>query len=187
MLKVLKNKAFSLAEAMITLLIVSIIIAATAPVLTKRKLRKDVNLLWHVDNSVHTAITPTPGRDIILGSYDDNKTRNGIVVRGKLYFKDTKGNIIGWIAEDGTNSFSKTEVFDVDSILQRQQKIDEAISKLSIILQEQRQGERPEEWHPNNNTPKHNSNEHIRDTQKENEAMQIQLDELIKILNSQNR
>lgn len=181
----LKNKAFSLAEALITLLIVSIIIAATAPVLTKRKVRKDVNLLWHVDNSVHTAITPTPGRDIILGSYDGSDEKRGIVVRGKLYFKDTKGNIIGWIAEDGTNSFSKTEVFDMDAILQRQQKIDEAISKLSIILQEQTQGQRPERWNPNK-TQK-NSGGHVRDMQKENESMQIQLDELIKMLNSQNR
>lgn len=185
MLKVLKNKAFSLAEALITLLIVSIIIAATAPVLTKRKVRKDVNLLWHVDNSVHTAITPTPGRDIILGSYDDSESKNGIVVRGKLYFKDTKGNIIGWIAEDGTNSFSKAEVFDMDAILQRQQKIDEAISKLSVILQEEIQKQHPEQWNPNN-THK-NSGGHVRDMQKENETVQIQLDELIKMLNSQNR
>ena len=180
------KKAFSLAEAMITLLIVSIIMAVTAPILTKKKVRKDVNLLWHVDNSVHTAITPSPDRDIILGSYDDSVGKRGIVVRGKLYFKDTKGNIIGWIAEDGTNSFSKTEVFDMDAILQRQQKIDEAIEKLSLILQEQLQEQGSIKWNSQNNRQKTTSDEYNRNTNSENEAIQIQIDELIRMLNSQN-
>lgn len=181
-----KNKAFSLAEAMITLLIVSIIMAVTAPILTKKKIRKDVNLLWHVDNSAHTAITPSPDRDIILGSYDDSSDKRGIVVRGKLYFKDTKGNIIGWIAEDGTNSFSKTEVFDMDAILQRQQKIDEAIEKLSLMLHEQKQEQSSGQWKPQNSGQKTTVDRHNVNAQSESAAMQIQLEELIRMLNSQN-
>lgn len=183
----LKNKAFSLAEALITLMIVSIILAATAPVLTKKKVRKDTNLIWHVDNSVHMAITPLDGKDIILGSYDNSDKQNGIVVRGKLYFKDTKGNVIGWIAEDGTNSFSKTEVFDMESILQRQQKIDEAISMLSSMLQSQKQSQQPTQWYPDNKSQKNKNNRATRNTQKENEEMQLQLDELVRILNSQTK
>jgi hypothetical protein len=101
MKKSFKNQAFSLAEALITLLIVCIIAIVSAPVITKKMKSRSTDAPW-VTIDGKNLIYPTKFRDIKLGS---SKKQVGIVVEGVLVFKNTKGEIIGWIAEDGSSSF----------------------------------------------------------------------------------
>ena len=99
-----RYRAFSLAEALITLLIVCIVAIASAPILTKKARKAPAVILWQTDTIAKHALTPTGMQDLRLGTDVKNKEQ-GIVVVGKLYFKDRNGKIIGWIAEDGTTSF----------------------------------------------------------------------------------
>lgn len=96
-----KKLGFSLAEALITLLIVCIIAIASAPIITKKNKAKSESTVWTLLKSRNIA-HPVNNRDIMLGSPKDQK---GIVVYGTLYFKNRKGEVIGWIKEDGTSSF----------------------------------------------------------------------------------
>ena len=98
-----QRQGFSLAEALITLLIVSIIAVASAPIITKKARNNQNAKLWTLfNNNTNGFIYPKNNRDIKLGS---KKEQKGIIVNGTLVFKNTKGEVIGWIAEDGTNSF----------------------------------------------------------------------------------
>lgn len=98
---------FSLAEALITLLIVSIIAVASAPIITKKARKKADSVLWNYVKKEQEYIYPAQNRDIMLGS---KKTPKGITVNGVLVFKNTKGQTIGWIAEDGSSSFTQTSL-----------------------------------------------------------------------------
>lgn len=100
-----KYLAFSLAEALITLLIVCIIAIASAPMITKKAKKSMRTEFWQKDMYADTAVSVRNGYDIRLGSKSDKKDQS-IVVVGTLYFKDRNGNVIGWISEDGTSSFA---------------------------------------------------------------------------------
>ena len=102
----MKNKfGFSLAEALITLLIVSIIAVVSAPLITKKSRKIDSKTVWSINTDNYATITPTDGRDIKLGRTRSGKTQ-GIVIVDRLEFKNRDGRVIGWIDEDGSSSFS---------------------------------------------------------------------------------
>ena len=63
----IRTQAFSLAEALITLLIVCIIAIATVPVITKKSRPNPSKVIWVADTMVKTAVTPSAQRDIKLG------------------------------------------------------------------------------------------------------------------------
>lgn len=111
-----KYLAFSLAEALITLLIVCIIAIASAPMITKKAKKSMRTEFWQRDMYADTAVSVRNGYDIRLGSKSDKKDQS-IVVVGTLYFKDRNGNVIGWISEDGTSSFSGNSI-DRDTVNQ---------------------------------------------------------------------
>lgn len=96
---------FSLAEALITLLIISLIVVLSAPVITKKARKREDKNMWTFIKNENTYITPTNNNDIMLGS---TKKAKGIIVNGVLVFKNKNGDTIGWIAEDGSNSFAMT-------------------------------------------------------------------------------
>lgn len=98
-----KKFGFSLAEALITLLIIALITVLSAPVITKKARKREDTNMWTFVKNKNKYIYPTNNNDIMLGS---TKQPKGIVVSGVLVFKNTKGETIGWIAEDGTNSFT---------------------------------------------------------------------------------
>lgn len=103
------KKAFSLAEALITLLIVCIIAIVSAPMITKKAkkpMRADV---WQKDAYAESAVSVRNGYDVRFGTESDKKDQS-IVVVGTLYFKDRDGKVIGWISEDGTSSFGGSAV-----------------------------------------------------------------------------
>lgn len=93
---------FSLAEALITLLIICLITILSAPVITKKARKRDDAHMWTFIKNKSTYIYPTNNNDIMLGS---TKQPKGIIVNGVLVFKNKKGETIGWIAEDGSSSF----------------------------------------------------------------------------------
>lgn len=100
-----KKFGFSLAEALLTLLIVCIIAIASAPIITKKNRQQSESITWsQVKRGAQSYIHPSGNKDIMLGS---PKSQKGIVVNGILVFKNTKGETIGWIAEDGTSSFAQ--------------------------------------------------------------------------------
>lgn len=98
-----KISGFSLAEALITLLIVAIIAVASAPIITKKARKNDDIQLWTLYKQGNGYIFPKNNRDIMLGS---SKNQTGIIVNGTLVFKNSKGEVLGWISEDGTSSFA---------------------------------------------------------------------------------
>lgn len=100
-----KKFGFSLAEALITLLIVCIIAIVSAPIVTKKSRKIDNNTVWAINPDNYATITPTNGRDIKLGKTRSGKSQ-GIVVVDRLEFKNKEGKVIGWINEDGSTSFS---------------------------------------------------------------------------------
>ncbi len=105
---------FSLAEALITLLIVSFIAILSAPIITKKSKKR-------------------PGDEVLR----DAKVQS-IVVTGKLEFKDRKGNVIGWINEDGSASFSQGNDYDFNAMSQKQQQIEKTLEALSMMLNQER-------------------------------------------------
>ncbi len=104
-----KYIAFSLAEALITLLIVCIIAIASAPMITKKAKKSMRTEFWQRDTYADSAISVRNGYDIRLGSKSEKKDQS-IVVVGTLYFKDSNGKVIGWISEDGSSSFGGDSV-----------------------------------------------------------------------------
>lgn len=131
-----KKLAFSLAEALITLLIVSLITIAATPVITKKARPKNDLMYWSVTNTYPDSIKPINNKNIVLGTSQNAK--NTIIVTGILEFKNTKGETIGWISENGTSSFdcncNNTQEFSTDEILENQRKIFELISMLQDML-----------------------------------------------------
>lgn len=125
-----KFRGFSLAEALITLLVVCIIAIATVPVITKKKRTPDnkPNTLWTVERETEATIYPAASRDIKLGELNPRKSQ-GIIVVGTLEFKSRDGRTIGWIKENGENSFSNTE-----EIVAKQQEIINALTNLTNDL-----------------------------------------------------
>lgn len=121
-----KNDGFSLAEALITLLIVAIIAMVSVPVITKKKkgTRGASEILWNADRE-QPVITPSGSRDIRLGNTSALKTQ-GIVVVERLEFKNRNGEVIGWIEEDGESSFTNTS-----EIINRQNEIIKILQNLT--------------------------------------------------------
>lgn len=121
-----KRCGFSLAEALITLLIVAIIAMVSVPVITKKKKspRSASELLWNADREL-PAITPAGSRDIRLGNTSTMKTQ-GIIVVERLEFKNRQGEVIGWIEEDGESSFTNTQ-----EIIKRQNEILKILQNLT--------------------------------------------------------
>lgn len=99
------NRAFSLAEALITLLIVCIIAVVSAPMITKKAKKPMRADMWQKDAYAKSAVSVRNGYDVRFGTESD-KQNQSIVVVGTMYFKDRNGNVIGWISEDGTSSFA---------------------------------------------------------------------------------
>lgn len=105
----MKNKfAFSLAEALITLLIVCIIAIVSAPMITKKAKRSMRTEFWQKDSYADSAVSVRNGYDVRFGTESEKEKNQSIVVIGTLYFKDRNGKVIGWISEDGSNSFTTT-------------------------------------------------------------------------------
>lgn len=132
-----KKYAFSLAEALITLLIVSLITVAAAPVITKKTKQKSDLGYWATTNISQNAIMPVNNKNIVLGTRKGST--NSIVVTGVLEFKNQKGETIGWISEDGSSSFdcncASASNYSIDTILENQQKIFELVSLLQKKLE----------------------------------------------------
>lgn len=124
-----KIYGFSLAEALITLLIVCIIAIATVPVITKKKRdpNKATSVLWKVDNTNPKVLIPSAGRDIKLGQID--KQNQGIVIVKRLEFKNRDGQIIGYIDETGENSFQNN-----NENLEKQEQIISILNTLNSEL-----------------------------------------------------
>lgn len=131
-----KFKAFSLAEALITLLIVCIITIVSVPVITKQKRDNPQKVLWIPDTQIKTAVTPSDRRDIRFGDYSSEK-KQGIVIVNKMYFKDRTGKVIGWIAEDGSTSFAQGNDYDFNAMSQKQQKLEQTLVVLTNMLQQE--------------------------------------------------
>ncbi len=128
-----KKTAFSLAEALITLLIVSLIVAMTAPIITKKKRAKLDNVNYWINSTVYpNTIESIGGKDLVLGNI--NKQKHDIVISGILEIKNTKGETIGWIAEDGTSSFGTQQSSTNVEYLENQRKIIEMLNDLQQIL-----------------------------------------------------
>ena len=135
----MKKTAFSLAEALITLLVVSIIVAASLPVITKktRSTSKTVDWLWRT-NREQTVVYPTNNKDMLLGDINNGK-RQGIVISGVLEFKDRHGRTIGWISENGENSFQNSSdiVAKQELIVSMLDELNTQISKAINVAQNQ--------------------------------------------------
>lgn len=99
-----RKTAFSLAEALVTLLIVCVIAMVSAPVITSRARNHTPKDAWKINRERIQTVSPTSNRDIKLG-YTENRGSQGIVVVGKLEFKNSNGETIGWIDENGNSSF----------------------------------------------------------------------------------
>lgn len=122
-----KKVGFSLAEALITLLIVCIVAIVSAPLITKKARKTTPESIWTLNKDSLSSISPSANRDIKLGN-TSGKNYQGIVVAGRLEFKNTDGETIGWIDEDGSNSFASTPVSN--------DKQDQIIQLLTSLSQE---------------------------------------------------
>lgn len=129
----IRTQAFSLAEALITLLIVCIIAIATVPVITKKSRPNPSKVIWVADTMVKTAVTPSDQRDIKLGDATGH-VKQGIVITGTMYFKDRNGKVIGWISEDGNTSFAQGNDYDFNAMSQRQEMLMNMLQNLTAQL-----------------------------------------------------
>ncbi|DAB22417.1 TPA: hypothetical protein CPT85_06310 [Candidatus Gastranaerophilales bacterium HUM_21] len=129
----IRPQAFSLAEALITLLIVCIIAIATVPVITKKSRPNPSKVIWVADTMVKTAVTPSAQRDIKLGDATGH-VKQGIVITGTMYFKDRNGKVIGWISEDGNTSFAQGNDYDFNAMSQRQEMLMNMLQNLTAQL-----------------------------------------------------
>ena len=182
----MSNKnAFSLAEALITLLIVCIITIVSVPVLTKKKRDNPTKVLWIPDSQIRTGIRPTGHKDIILGEETD-VNQNGIVVVNKMYFKDRKGKVIGWIAEDGSTSFAQGNDYDFNAMSQKQQQLEQTLVVLTNMLQQElnKQDNSNKNSSRNRRSRRHNSTNHY-DNNVNEEELNAQIQELLRALQSQ--
>ena len=139
--------AFSLAEALITLLIVCIIAIVSAPMITKKAKKSMRTEFWQKDSYADSAVSVRNGYDVRFGTASDKKNQS-IVVVGTLYFKDRNGKVIGWIREDGTSSFaakcgncsapasSGVSAYNVDPATISQ--LMQMVQNLSVILEQQK-------------------------------------------------
>ena len=104
--------------------------------ITKKARPKSDLMYWSVTNTYPDSIKPINNKNIVLGTSQNAK--NTIIVTGILEFKNTKGETIGWISENGTSSFdcncNNTQEFSTDEILENQRKIFELISMLQDML-----------------------------------------------------
>lgn len=123
-----RNRAFSLAEALITLLIVCIIAVVSAPMITKKAKKPMRADMWQKDAYAQSAVSVRNGYDVRFGS-ESEKMNQSIVVVGTMYFKDRNGKVIGWISEDGTSSFAGGAV-DMNKIDQLLKMIDSLYSMI---------------------------------------------------------
>ena len=125
-----KIYGFSLAEALITLLIICIIAIATVPVITKKKRdpNRAASVLWKVENTNPKVLIPSSGRDIKLGQID-NQNSQGIIISRRLEFKNREGKTIAYIDENGENSFHNN-----NEILERQEQIISILNNLNSEL-----------------------------------------------------
>lgn len=185
-----KKSGFSLAEALITLLIVCIIAIMTAPIITKKTRKSPTDVLWTIDNKkAQAVIYPNAKRDIMLGDISKN-AKQGIVVTGTMYFKDRNGNVIGWISEDGSNSFAQNSPaptggnFDYAAMMENQKKIMETLTLLSGMLQNESTGSNgSDRVHKNKPyTPRINGNNNAEQTMSEQE-LQKQIENIINSMN----
>lgn len=176
-----KNNAFSLAEALITLLIVCIIAIATAPIITKKAKKSPANVIWVADTQVKSAVTPAGQKDIRLGDESGHK-QQGIVVAGAMYFKDRKGKIIGWISEDGSTSFAQGNEYDFNAMSQKQEKLLQMVQSLMTLLQNERKKSNSSKTSlaPNTKSP-------VNPDKMDEAQLQEQLNSLLEMLNTQNR
>lgn len=131
----MKKTGFSLAEALITLLIVCIIAIASVPVITKKK-KAAPEVLWKIERQTESAIYPAHGRNIKLGAVNPKESQ-GIVVYGTLYFTDRNGNTIGWIKENGESSFgtSENQTKTLEILTALNQQLTEALNAVNTIQQ----------------------------------------------------
>ena len=137
--------AFSLAEALITLLIVCIIAIVSVPMITKKSKKAMRTEFWQKDSYADSAVSVRNGYDVRFGTATDKKNQS-IVVIGTLYFKDRNGKVIGWISEDGTNSFTTKCPSVSSSSAQPAYNVDPAtinqlmqmVQNLSVILEQQK-------------------------------------------------
>lgn len=194
-----RYRAFSLAEALITLLIVCIVAIASAPILTKKARKAPAVILWQTDTIAKHALTPTGMQDLRLGTDVKNKEQ-GIVVVGKLYFKDRNGKIIGWIAEDGTTSFAQGNDYDFDAMARKQAALEQMLNTLTQMLQQELAKQQNESQSlSNRNTPlrannRINRNRNTNNTesyninaqQLDNEELQKQLEALLNAIQTEN-
>lgn len=171
-----KKSAFSLAEALITLLIVSIIAIVSAPVLTKKAQKRPQEQPWLISGRNNDALYPAGHRDIILGEISNNHPQS-IIVSGKLEFKNRAGQTIGWISEDGSSSFAQntgdsysSSSIDYNAMMENQRKIMELLTSLQIVMNNQTSAQKS----VSSSTPPAVSEEEL----------QRQLDSLIKSMNS---
>lgn len=131
---------FSLAEALITLLIVCIIVIMTMPMITKKAKKRPIEQPWSFYANYNDALYPSGHKDIILGEVSNGKLQS-IVVAGRLEFKNRAGQTIGWIDEDGSSSFVGNNSqdysvgFDYKTMMENQKKILTILNSLQQILQ----------------------------------------------------
>ena len=194
-----RYRAFSLAEALITLLIVCIVAIASAPILTKKARKAPAVILWQTDTIAKHALTPTGMQDLRLGTDVKNKEQ-GIVVVGKLYFQDRHGNTIGWLAEDGTTSFAQGNDYDFDAMARKQAALEQMLNTLTQMLQQELAKQQNESQNlSKRNTPlrannKINRNRNTNNTdsyninaqQIDNEELQKQLEALLNAIQTEN-
>ena len=203
----IRTQAFSLAEALITLLIVCIIAIATVPVITKKSRPNPSKVIWVADTMVKTAVTTSAQRDIKLGDATGH-VKQGIVITGTMYFKDRNGKVIGWISEDGNTSFAQGNDYDFNAMSQRQETLMNLLQTLAAQLNSMQDPSRQQnESFPNASSQRlskirqaresrqknklrndnYSDNSSGRSTQTDTEQIQQQLNSLMELLNTQQR
>ena len=190
-----KAFGFSLAEALITLLIVSLIAAMTVPMMTKKTKKRAVNQPWSFSSRYNNALYPSENKDLMLGEISSGHPQSIIVV-GRLEFKNRTGQTIGWIDEDGSSSFlqnSHSYANDVDynTIMENQKRILSILNALQQVLQSgeinlgsssnriRNNHRKSRSFDDNSNNSNFNYNSTISE-----ENLQRQIDDLIKNMNS---
>lgn len=181
-----KKFGFSLAEALITLLIIALITVLSAPVITKKARKREDTNMWTFVKNKNKYIYPTNNNDIMLGS---PKQPKGIVVNGVLVFKNTKGETIGWIAEDGTNSFTlENQGMALPSISDEDMKklveqVQKSIDVNKLTQQVQNAGKIAEKTAPK---PVSGNNEHAQNNSVQSTDLNIDINALMNTINQIN-
>lgn len=181
-----KKFGFSLAEALITLLIIALITVLSAPVITKKARKREDTNMWTFVKNKNKYIYPTNNNDIMLGS---TKQPKGIVVNGVLVFKNTKGETIGWIAEDGTNSFTlENQGMALPSISDEDMKklveqVQKSIDVNKLTQQVQNAGKIAEKTAPK---PVSGNNEHAQNNSVQSTDLNIDINALMNTINQIN-